>query len=219
MWEYAIGIALIHALSLLALVPWFFSWTGVLLWFGGQLVFGTLGMTLGYHRLLTHRSFACSKWLEHVFTTIGVCCLEDTPARWVAIHRKHHQYSDEASDPHSPAVDFLWSHIGWLLVDNPEHREIGFYDRYARRHSARSFLLKHGTACQMCLDLLNTRRNLLRGRARGGLGANGSVLGRRAVWFEPVSLGSFPAHRHGLACHLVGQLAVAYLGISKLRDG
>ena len=132
LWSYVFVITLIHALSLLALLPWFFSWTGVALWFGGQLVFGTLGMTLGFHRLLTHKSFTCSRWLEHVFATLGVCCLEDTPARWVAIHRKHHKHSDDAPDPHSPLVNFLWSHIGWVVVENPEHREIEFYERYAR---------------------------------------------------------------------------------------
>jgi stearoyl-CoA desaturase (delta-9 desaturase) len=126
------AIGVIHGLSVLAFVPWFFSWTGVALWIAGQFVYGTLGMTLGYHRLLTHKSFMCRKWLEHVFATFGICCLEDTPARWVAIHRKHHQHSDEPQDPHSPLVDRIWSHIGWLVVENPLHGEIGFYEQYAR---------------------------------------------------------------------------------------
>lgn len=132
MWDYVFVIGLLHVLSLLVLVPWLFSWSGVALWIAGQLVFGTLGMTVGYHRLLTHKSFACSKWLEHVLATIGICCLEDTPARWVALHRKHHQYSDEEPDPHSPVVDFLWAHVGWVVVERPEHRKIEFYERYAR---------------------------------------------------------------------------------------
>ena len=132
LWAYVTILVLIHALSLLVFLPWFFSWTGVVLWFGGHFVFGTLGITLGYHRLLTHKSFTCSRWLEHFFATLGICCMEDTPARWVAIHRKHHQYSDESTDPHSPLVAFLWSHVGWVVLENPEHRSIGFYDRYAR---------------------------------------------------------------------------------------
>ena len=50
---------------------------------------------------------------------LGVCCLQDTPARWVGVHRLHHQFSDEPPDPHSPLVTFLWGHVGWLLV--PDH--------------------------------------------------------------------------------------------------
>ncbi len=132
LWNYVFIIFLVHALGLLAIVPWFFSWSGVALWLIGQIVFGTLGITVGYHRLLTHRSFACGKWLEHAFATLGICCMQDTPARWVAFHRKHHQYSDEPQDPHSPLVDFFWSHVGWVVLEKPEHRQIGFYERYAR---------------------------------------------------------------------------------------
>ena len=89
-WIDAAGIATVHLLALLAFVPWFFSWTGVILAFLGLQFFGTLGIGLCYHRMLTHRSFVCPKWLEHTFAIIGLCCLQDTPARWVAIHRQHH---------------------------------------------------------------------------------------------------------------------------------
>jgi len=88
-------------------------------------------MTLCYHRLLTHRGFGCPRWLERSFTLLGVCCLQDTPARWVAIHRYHHQHSDEQADPHSPLVAFLWSHMGWLYVENTALRGL-FSERYAR---------------------------------------------------------------------------------------
>ena len=60
-WSYASFIPLIHLLALLACVPWLFSWTGVILVFVGHYFFGMLGITLGYHRLLTHRGFTCSK--------------------------------------------------------------------------------------------------------------------------------------------------------------
>ena len=95
MWGYVTVIAAIHLLSLLALVPWLFSWTGLVLFIAGHYFFGMLGMTLGYHRLLTHRGFTCPKWLEHFFALLGVCCLQDSPARWVAVHRKHHQHCSE----------------------------------------------------------------------------------------------------------------------------
>jgi fatty-acid desaturase len=129
---YFIGIIGLHLASLLVFVPWFFSWTGVVLLVGGHYFFGMLGMTLCYHRLLTHRGFTCSKPLEHFLALLGVCCLQDSPARWVAVHRKHHQHSDEESDPHSPLVAALWGHFGWLMAENREFSDIAFYDRYAR---------------------------------------------------------------------------------------
>lgn len=132
LWPYAVSLVAYHLLALLAFVPWFFSWTGVVLAFAGLYVFGTLGINLCYHRLLTHGGFKCPKWLEHTFAMLGVCCLQDTPARWVAIHRLHHQHSDEQPDPHSPLVRFFWGHMGWLLVENRDINNAGTYDRYAR---------------------------------------------------------------------------------------
>lgn len=132
LWPYAVGVGLVHLGALLAFVPWLFSWAGVILALAGLYVFGTLGINLCYHRLLTHRSFSCPLWLEHVFATLGVCCLQDTPGRWVAIHRLHHQHSDEQPDPHSPLVTFLWGHFGWLFVENRQLSQLAMYDRYAR---------------------------------------------------------------------------------------
>lgn len=131
-WGYAFSISLLHLLALLALVPWFFSWTGVVVCLLGFYVYGTLGINLAYHRLLTHRGLTVPKWLEYSLTTLGICCLEDTPARWVAIHRMHHQQSDEQNDPHSPLVSFLWSHVGWLILRSREHSLVTQYERYAR---------------------------------------------------------------------------------------
>src|SRR5882672_460875 len=131
-WIDATGLAAIHLLALLALVPWFFSWTGVILMLLGTYVFGTLGIGLCFHRLLTHRGLVLPTWLEHTFAILGFCCLQDTPARWVAVHRRHHQHADEQPDPHSPLVSFFWGHMGWLLVDNQELNRLGIYERYAR---------------------------------------------------------------------------------------
>jgi stearoyl-CoA desaturase (delta-9 desaturase) len=58
--------------------------------------------------------------------------MQDAPARWVAVHRLHHQHADEARDPHSPAESFWWSHIGWMLVEHPELTRYGIYERYAK---------------------------------------------------------------------------------------
>jgi stearoyl-CoA desaturase (delta-9 desaturase) len=131
-WSDAVGLAAFHVLALFALVPWFFSWTGVVLAVAGLYVFGTLGVNLCFHRLLTHRGVALPKWLEHAFALLGLCCLQDTPSRWVAIHRRHHEHSDEQPDPHSPLVNFLWGHMGWLVVKNRDLTRLRIFERYAK---------------------------------------------------------------------------------------
>lgn len=131
-WKYAIGIPLIHLLACLAFVPYFFSWTGVVLCVLGFYVFGTLGINLCYHRLLTHQGLTLPKWLEHTFAVLGVCCLQDTPACWIAMHRIHHKHSDEQPDPHSPLVNFFWGHFGWLMVHNREFLNVNYYQRFTR---------------------------------------------------------------------------------------
>jgi stearoyl-CoA desaturase (delta-9 desaturase) len=131
-WTYTLSIVGVHLLALLAFMPSLFSWWAAGVCLAGLYVFGTLGVNVCFHRLLTHRSFACPKWVEHTLAILGVCCLQEGPARWVAIHRKHHQQSDEQPDPHSPLVAFFWGHVGWLLVDNRETDSIQLYQRYAR---------------------------------------------------------------------------------------
>jgi fatty-acid desaturase len=131
-WPARIGVAVYHALALLAFLPWFFSWTGVVLGALGLYVYGTLGINLCYHRILTHRGLSVPKWLERLFVTLGICCLQDTPARWIAIHRLHHQHADLQRDPHSPLVTLLWGHVGWVLVQNRDTADMAEYERYVR---------------------------------------------------------------------------------------
>ncbi len=131
-WEYLIPIAAVHTLSVLAVVPWCFSWSGLGLALLGTVVFGTLGINLCYHRLLSHRSLAVPRWLERTLATFALCSLEDTPTRWVANHRLHHCHSDEQTDPHSPRDGLVWAHVGWLLRRVPQRRSLAFLDRYAR---------------------------------------------------------------------------------------
>ena len=87
------------------------------------------GITIGYHRLLTHRSFQTYRWAEYVFAAAGAFALQGSPLDWVADHRKHHAHTDEEGDPHSPhagrgagvrgALSGLWhAHVGWLWDDH-----------------------------------------------------------------------------------------------------
>lgn len=131
-WEYLVPIVTVHLLALLAALPWCFSWSGVALALIGTTVFGTLGINLCYHRLLSHRSLAVPRWLERILATFALCSLEDTPARWVANHRLHHSHSDTDPDPHSPRDGIVWSHMGWLFRRAPQRRSLAFLDRYAR---------------------------------------------------------------------------------------
>jgi stearoyl-CoA desaturase (delta-9 desaturase) len=58
--------------------------------------------------------------------------MQDTPGKWVATHRFHHLHSDEKPDPHSPLVNFLWAHVGWLVIHNPATHNVAAYEKYAR---------------------------------------------------------------------------------------
>jgi stearoyl-CoA desaturase (delta-9 desaturase) len=125
-------LLLVHIIAALALFPWFFSWTGVVLAVAGLFVFGTIGINVGYHRLLTHRSFACPRWMEYTLAFIGVCALQDAPAYWAAIHRRHHQFSDDEHDPHSPVVSLFWAHVGWLIKKPEDMKRRPLTEQYAK---------------------------------------------------------------------------------------
>ncbi len=131
-WIALAVVAAIHLAALLVFVPWLFSWTGVVLAVAGCYVFGTLGINLGFHRLLTHRSFKCPLLFEHALAVLGTCCLQKTPGQFVATHRAHHQHSDHEEDPHSPLASLFWGHMGWLFEENPQFDNVATYDRYAR---------------------------------------------------------------------------------------
>ncbi|HTR88712.1 MAG TPA: acyl-CoA desaturase [Solirubrobacteraceae bacterium] len=97
-----------------------------------------LGVTVGFHRLFTHRSFKTSPALRGVFAVLGSAAIEGPVISWVADHRKHHAFSDRLGDPHSPHVDhgvgwrgalrgLAHAHVGWLFI----HTQRGSRERYA----------------------------------------------------------------------------------------
>jgi stearoyl-CoA desaturase (delta-9 desaturase) len=86
-----------------------------------------VGVTVGYHRLFTHRAFTTYRWVRYLFAILGSMAVEGPVLRWVADHRKHHQFSDVEGDPHSPHVlggngfvaaarNLFHAHVGWLFV-------------------------------------------------------------------------------------------------------
>ena len=125
------GIVGYHLLALLALFPYFFSWTGVVLAALGYLL-ALPGINLCYHRLLAHRGLSCSKRVEHALALLGVMTSQFGPAYWVAVHRRHHHRVDDRGDPHSPRAGFFWAHMGWLFVasDNSDPRLV--MEQYAK---------------------------------------------------------------------------------------
>ena len=127
-WVTAIFMLLFHVGAVAAL--FFFSWEPFLLAIFLYWVGGSLGIGIGYHRLLTHRGYKTPKWVEYFLTTCAVLALEGGPIFWVATHRIHHQYSDKEGDPHSPRDGKWWAHVGWILVGKSMHHDTKTLSRY-----------------------------------------------------------------------------------------
>ena len=104
-----------------------------------------IGVTVGFHRLLTHRSFQTHAWVERTFAVMGSLSVQGSVLDWVADHRKHHAHADKEGDPHSPHVGHgsglrgLWhAHTGWLLenqgqADWKRYATELYEDRHMRR--------------------------------------------------------------------------------------
>jgi stearoyl-CoA desaturase (Delta-9 desaturase) len=78
-----------------------------------------LGITAGFHRMLTHRSFVAHRVVKALFLILGSMAVEGPAISWAADHTKHHAFSDQQGDPHSPLVSFFHAHIGWMWDHNP----------------------------------------------------------------------------------------------------
>jgi stearoyl-CoA desaturase (Delta-9 desaturase) len=91
----------------------------------------TLGISMGYHRLLTHRSYKVPLALEYFFAVCGTLALEGGPIFWVGTHRLHHQNSDQPGDPHSPRDGGWWAHVLWLLFGEANHNNTRLMSKYA----------------------------------------------------------------------------------------
>jgi stearoyl-CoA desaturase (delta-9 desaturase) len=90
-----------------------------------------LGISMGFHRLLTHRSYKVPQPLEYLFAICGALTLEGGPISWVATHRIHHQNSDLPGDPHSPRDGGWWAHAGWILYGETNHNNTRVMSKYA----------------------------------------------------------------------------------------
>ena len=136
----ATGVAVPFVGCVVAIVlMWFHGWMGWLylaLLVGGWLITG-LGVTVGLHRLLTHRSFETHSWVRAFWAALGATAAQGPPLTWCATHRKHHDLSDQPGDPHSPHRygDGCWnairglfhSHVGWVFSN---HTNDSMLERY-----------------------------------------------------------------------------------------
>jgi fatty-acid desaturase len=128
-WHTAIFIGLFHIGAVAAL--FIFSWqalvAAVALWW----ISASLGVGIGFHRHLTHRSYKTSKFVEYFLTLCGTLALEGGHIFWVVTHRIHHAHTDAPGDPHTPRDGGWWSHIGWMLSGPAQQYDPSVVAHYA----------------------------------------------------------------------------------------
>jgi stearoyl-CoA desaturase (delta-9 desaturase) len=129
-WPITIFMLLFHVGAVIAIFN--FSWPALgvavlMVW-----ITAGLGISLGYHRLLSHRAFKTPKQVEYFLTICGALALEGGPISWVARHRIHHAHAEQDDDPHSPRHGIWWAHLGWVVNGVSDHSEVQSISRYAQ---------------------------------------------------------------------------------------
>src|SRR5215216_351857 len=141
--RFLTGTVTVLPILALGLVAWQ-VWSELLGWsdlivFAIMYVATGFGITVGFHRLFTHRAFKTGKAVRAVLAALGSAAIEGPVIAWVADHRKHHAFSDQEGDPHSPHVDhghglrgalrgLFHAHVGWIFI----HTHRGNHERYAK---------------------------------------------------------------------------------------
>jgi fatty-acid desaturase len=115
----------------LVLAPFCFSISGAVVAML-LLVLTGLGVTVGLHRLLTHRSFSTYRWVERALATLGALAFQGGVVDWVVIHRLHHAHGDTEDDPHTPRFSFWRGHFLWLFRYDPRLADQSLKARYVR---------------------------------------------------------------------------------------
>ena len=128
-WITTLALVVLHIGAVAAL--FMFSWSGLAVALLLYWVATGFGISMGYHRLHTPRSYKVPRWLEYFFAVCGTLTLEGGPIFWVAVHRIHHQKSDKLGDPHSPRDGAWWAHVGWILLGETKHNNTRMMSKYA----------------------------------------------------------------------------------------
>ena len=117
---FLFGLVTVGALIGLPTYAYFFDYTWVdWAMFGLLYVITGLGITVGYHRLLAHRSFDCPNWVKGCLLVAGGWALENSALTWAAAHIRHHAWCDEEADPYNAQRGFWYSHVGWIFFKDP----------------------------------------------------------------------------------------------------
>lgn len=113
------GLLILHVLAFYGVYRvWIYGFPfGAWMWFAGLYTASTVGVSMGYHRLFTHRAFECGSRARKVLAGLGGLAVEGPMWEWVRDHRTHHAFGDLPGDPHSPNNGFWWSHCLWVLFD------------------------------------------------------------------------------------------------------
>jgi fatty-acid desaturase len=195
-WTSVLWIGMIHAGALLA--PFVFSWSalGVCL---ALYLLTILGVTVGFHRLLTHRSFQTYRPVEYVLTLFGTLAVQGGALSWVATHRAHHAHPDEEGDPHSPRDGSWWSHLWWWMAFDPILDDPVQRHRYIR-DLAKDPVHRFLNRCQLPLQVTLALLLYVLGESWGGVGLTWVVWGifaRTALAYHVTWLVNSATHRWG----------------------
>ena len=153
-WTMIIALVIFHIGAICAFLPGLFSWQAVGVAVLLHWITGGLGITLGWHRLLSHRSFQVPKWLEYFFALCGTLALQGGIIWWVGLHRHHHLHSDEDVDHHDSKKGFLWSHIRWMCFEIPAESDIPRFTKDIANDPFYQFLNEYFFPLQVVLGVV-----------------------------------------------------------------
>jgi sn-1 stearoyl-lipid 9-desaturase len=146
-------MSIIHVGAVLAFLPQFFSWQGVGTALFLHWISGGLGITLCWHRMLSHKSFQTPKWLEYFLAFCGTLAMQGGIIWWVGMHRHHHLHSDKDVDHHDSKKGFWWSHMQWMLHEVPAEKDVDKFTKDMVNDKFYQFLDKYFLPVQIALGV------------------------------------------------------------------
>ncbi|MEO0377781.1 MAG: fatty acid desaturase [Cyanobacteria bacterium P01_A01_bin.17] len=153
-WDVIAFTVALHLGVLLAFIPANFSWPAVGMAITLHCLIIGLGISVGFHRLATHRSLQVPKLLEYFLIFCGTLAGQGGVKGWVGYHRMHHLYTDSSGDPHDSTEGFWWSHISWVMHQVPMRTELSRFTKDISDDSFYQFCHKHYIVLQVVLAAL-----------------------------------------------------------------
>ncbi|MDB5039131.1 MAG: Stearoyl-CoA 9-desaturase [Bacteriovoracaceae bacterium] len=117
-WASVVTYLILHAGVIAGF--WFFTWPAFLSGLILAYISGFIGISVGYHRLLTHKSFDTYNWVKYAHVFLAVIGMQLGPITWVRTHKIHHARADTDEDPHTQIYGWLWGLCGWLMLSHPK---------------------------------------------------------------------------------------------------